>query len=159
MLRTLLLGISTIGLIAGSAFLASAQSKPATPTSDAIASPLEGDYTIESGEKDGKAIPADHFKGSIVQITASAITGTDKDRKEFFACTYTLDGKTEPWTIRMKSTSPKTGEEAMGLVKRSGDTVTLIYALPGGDMPSNFKTKEKQHMFVLKNARAQLPAK
>ena len=38
----------------------------------------------------------------------------------------------------------------MGLVKKEGDTVTLIYALPGGRPPTDFMTTEKQQMFVLK---------
>ncbi len=47
----------------------------------------------------------------------------------------------------------KKGEEvtAKGLIEKDGDTVKLIYALPGGEMPTEFKTKEKQLMFVMKN--------
>ena len=40
---------------------------------------------------------------------------------------------------------------AMGLMEMEGDTVKLIYALPGGEMPTEFKTKEKQLMFIMKN--------
>ena len=42
---------------------------------------------------------------------------------------------------------------AKGLIEKKGDTVKLIYALPGGETPTEFKTKEKQLMFVLKNER------
>ena len=31
-----------------------------------------------------------------------------------------------------------------------GDTVKICYALPGGETPTEFSTKEKQHCFVLK---------
>ena len=51
----------------------------------------------------------------------------------------------------MRSTAPKEAE-AVGLVKREGDTVTLIYALPGGKPPTEFKTQERQNLFVLKRA-------
>ncbi len=111
---------------------------------------LDGGYTLVSGEKDGKAIPEERIKGSIVKFAGSTITGTDKDKKEFFASTYTLDASKSPAVIKMKSTSPKEAE-AVGLVKKEGDTVTIIYALPGSPAPTEFNTKEGQHLFVLKN--------
>jgi uncharacterized protein (TIGR03067 family) len=110
---------------------------------------LDGGYTIVSGEENGKALPADHIKGSVVMFAGNRITGTDKDKKEFFAATYTLDATKTPHVIRMKSTSPKEAE-ATGLVKKDGDTVTLIYSLPGTPAPTEFKTKQGQLMFVLR---------
>lgn len=117
----------------------------------ATASPLEGLYTIVSGEKDGKSIPAERIKGSIIAFAGDRIVGTDKAKKEFFSASFTLDTSKKPWVIKMKSTSPKEAE-AMGLVMKDGETVTIVYALPGGDSPTEFRTKDKQHMFVLKAA-------
>jgi hypothetical protein len=54
----------------------------------------------------------------------------------------------------MVSLEPKKGETADGLIERKGDTVTLIYALPGGKAPTEFKTNEKQQMFTLKKVMA-----
>lgn len=113
------------------------------------ASTLEGGYTLVSGEKDGKVIPPERIKGSIVKFTGKVIVGTDKDKKEFFASTYTLDTSKKPWVITMKSTSPKEAT-AMGIIKKDGDTLTIAYALPGTATPTEFKTKENQHLFVLK---------
>ena len=79
------------------------------------------------------------------------VTATDKDKKETFAATYTLDPGKTPCAITMTGTTgPQKGEAARGLIKKQGDTVTLIYALPGGAAPTAFKTREKQMMFVLK---------
>ena len=117
---------------------------------DKAAKSLEGGYTVVSGEKDGKAIPEERIKGSIVRFTGDKILGTDKDKKEFFASSYTLDTTKKPWVIQMKSTSPKEAD-ATGLIKKEGDTVTIVYALPGGEAPKEFKTGPKQHLFVLKN--------
>ena len=111
---------------------------------------LDGGYTLVSGERDGKAIPEERIKGSIVKFTGDRIVGTDKDRKEFFVSTYTIDKSKTPWTIKMKSTTPK-DSEASGVIKKDGDTITIAYNLPGGTPPTDFKTKEKQHLFVLKN--------
>jgi uncharacterized protein (TIGR03067 family) len=115
---------------------------------------LEGTYTLVSGEEDGKAIPEERIKGGIVRFTADKITGTDKDKKEFFAATYTLDTTKTPWAIMMKSTAPKAGD-APGLVKKDGDTLTIVYALPGGEAPKELKAGPKQHLFVLKAAKSE----
>jgi uncharacterized protein (TIGR03067 family) len=114
---------------------------------------LDGEYTLVSGERDGKPIPEEKIKGAIVKFTGDRIVGTDKDRKEFFAATFTLDTTTSPWAIKMKSTTPK-DSEAKGVIKREGDKITIAYALPGGATPTEFKTKEKQHLFVLKSMNA-----
>jgi hypothetical protein len=50
-------------------------------------------------------------------------------------------------TSRVESSA---GEIARGLVKKEGDTLHLIYALPTGEIPAGFKTREKQLMFVMK---------
>ena len=117
---------------------------------------LEGSYTVVSGEENGKAVPAEKVKGSVVRFTSDTILGTDKDKKEFFAAKYTLDTAKTPWTIRMTSTAPKEAE-AVGLLKRDGDTLTIVYALPGADSPKEFKTKDRQHLFVMKRLKADQP--
>ena len=119
---------------------------------------LEGGYTIVSGEKDGHAIPKAEIEGALVRFTGDKIVGTDKDKKEFFAASFTLDTDKTPWVITMKSIAPKEAT-ATGLVKRDGDSVTVIYALPGGEAPKEFKTKEKQQLFVLKNLNKDMPNK
>ena len=44
-------------------------------------------------------------------------------------------------------------EIARGLIQKDGDTVRLIYALPTGEVPAGFKTKEKQLLFVMKKVK------
>jgi len=114
------------------------------------AASLAGGYMIVSGEKDGKSIPAERINGSIVQFAGNQIVGTDKDKKEFFSSTFTLDTSKSPWVIDMTSKSPKE-MRAVGLVKKEGDSLTIIYALPGAPAPTEFKTKENQHLFVLQS--------
>lgn len=110
---------------------------------------LEGKYTIVKGEEGGKAIPADRLKGSVVRFTKEEVVGTDKDKKELFVAEYKLDTSSKPWKILMKTKAPKEAETT-GLIKREGDMLVLIYALPGGKEPTDFKTGEKQQMFWLK---------
>jgi uncharacterized protein (TIGR03067 family) len=111
---------------------------------------LDGTYTVVSGEHAGKAIPEDQIKGSVVTFTGDRIVGTDKDRKEFFAATFMVDTTATPMKIVMTSTAPKAGEKAAGIIQVDGDTIKFAYNLPGGEPPTDFKTGEKQHMFVLK---------
>ena len=115
----------------------------------AAAPKLEGKYTIVRGEEMGMAVPAERLQGSLVRFTKDEVVGTDKDRKELFVASYTLDTGTKPWKIRMKSKAPKE-VETTGLIKKEGDQVVLIYALPGGKEPTEFKTADKQQMFWLK---------
>ncbi len=114
------------------------------------AAKMEGKYMIVGGERDGKPIPKQEIAGSVVVISGNSIVGSDKDKKEFFACTFTLDTTSSPMKIAMTSTSPKTGDKANGIIKMNGDTIELCYALPGADTPTDFKTKEKQNCFILK---------
>ena len=121
--------------------------------SSAGASELVGRYELVSGEKDGQAIPAARLKGSTLRIAANAMTTFDKDEKEVYVATYDVDTSSKPWRITMtaKVTPDKSeGSQASGLIEKSGDTVQLVYALPGEKTPTEFKTGEKQHLFVLK---------
>lgn len=110
---------------------------------------LEGGYTIISGESDGKAVPEERVKGHTTRFTKDKIVTIDKDKKEVYVATYTIDDSKKPCVIKMKSTTPKEGE-ATGLIKKEGDTITLIYAVKG-PAPTDFKTKDGQNLFVLKN--------
>ena len=50
------------------------------------------------------------------------------------------------------------GEIARGLIQQDKDddnVVRLIYALPTGEIPKEFKTKEKQLMFVMKKQKSE----
>jgi hypothetical protein len=46
--------------------------------------------------------------------------------------------------------APTKGETVKGLIEKDGEQLRLIYALPGGAMPKEFKTQEKQLLFVMK---------
>lgn len=143
-----------------------AQPSPATLPNDLKATgpdvALEGVFNIVSGERDGKAVPEEEIKGAMVRIAQGKLICTDKDRTEFFAAKYTVDATKTPWKIALTTedgtegtageTKPKaTAVTTTGLVKRDGTSLTLIYALPGGEAPTEFKTKAKQQMFVLKS--------
>ena len=114
---------------------------------------LEGDYTIVSGEKFGQKEPEERIKGTMVHISADKISVTDKDKKETFVASYTVDTTIKPHLVTMIALAPKKGVVAKGLIEKEGDTVRLIYALPDGDLPKEFMTKDKQLLFVMKSVK------
>lgn len=115
---------------------------------------LEGTYVIVSGERDGKRIPEERIKGSVVTFKGDKVYGADKDKKEFFASTYKLDTMADPVRITMVSTTPPSsaGQSTVGLIGTDGTRLKIIYALPGGAAPTGFKTGEQQNLFILKRA-------
>jgi len=123
--------------------------KDKTVDKKAEASKLQGTYTIVSGKRDGEDLPKKDFAHSVVVIEKGKIYGHDKEKKEFFGATYTLDTSSKPWKISMVSTSPKKGEKAEGVVELHGDKVRIAYALPGGETPKTFEAGKKQQSFVL----------
>ena len=114
---------------------------------------LIGQYEITGGEKDGEAIPADRLKDNTVAITEDTFAVVDRDKKELYSAKYTLkrkDGQRGLWDIELESKVPKEGAKAVGLLKREGQEVWLIYAL-SGDRPEGFeKTEKGQHLFKMK---------
>jgi uncharacterized protein (TIGR03067 family) len=139
--------------VAAVALLASLTLADGPREGKAGAADLIGSYRVVAGERNGDEIAADRLKGVTVRIAANAITTLDNKEKEVYVATYKLDTGRKPWRITMTATVAPAGGEgtrAVGLIARDGDTVKLIYALPGGEAPAEFKTGDRQQMFVLK---------
>ena len=111
---------------------------------------FEGQYTIVSAEKDGQAVPQDELTGKTVRVTADKITVTNKDGKEEMACTYTLDTTKKPFVIRTKGTGSNEGKDHVGIVERTADNQIRFVLSEGTEVPTEFRAKEKQKMYVLK---------
>ena len=113
---------------------------------------LTGGYTLVSGERDGRPIPHDHVSDTVVRFTGDAVKVTHKERGDSYSATFKLDETTTPWGVTMTSTTAGyEGEVALGLVEKQGDTVKLIYALPGKPAPTDFSTKAGELLFVMTN--------
>jgi uncharacterized protein (TIGR03067 family) len=116
---------------------------------------LAGSYVIVSGEKEGLKEPEDRIKGTSVTFTKDAVVVVDKEKKEVFSAFYKLNSTKNPCDITMTSrVEASAGDIARGLIQKEGDTVRLIYALPTGEIPTEFKTKPKQLMFVMKKSKS-----
>jgi uncharacterized protein (TIGR03067 family) len=112
---------------------------------------LDGTYVATSGEREGKAITEDQLKGVTFRFDGEKLTITDRTGKEIHKCTHTVDTSAKPWKITMKMTeSGQPDKTAVGLIEKTGESVKFVYPLAGGETPTEFKTKEKQEMYVLK---------
>lgn len=110
---------------------------------------LTGEYRIVSGERNGVPIDPKELE-AVITIRDTTITAYDRDRKETFSATYTIETIRKPWQITMTSIkAPATGVVAKGLIETDQNQVKLIYALPKGETPTAFKADEQQQMFVL----------
>jgi uncharacterized protein (TIGR03067 family) len=140
--------LMSLGVVQQSDSTTKKANKTTTPES------LVGRYVITSGEKEGTKEPEERIKGTTVTFTKEKIIVADKDKKEIYSATYELDTTTTPSQITMTSrVKDSDGETARGLIEKDKDdenVVRLIYALPTGEIPKEFKTREKQLMFVLK---------
>ena len=112
----------------------------------------EGTYVATAGSRDGKPLTEDQIKGVTFRFDADKMVITDRSGKEIHKCTHTIDKSVTPWKINMKMTDSSGGADktAVGLIQRDGETVSIIYPLAGGETPTEFKTKDKQEMYVLK---------
>jgi uncharacterized protein (TIGR03067 family) len=150
----LAIGLGLIALAGSAAIVQDAGAKPAgTDKPDKACTPedLVGRYVIVSGEKFGEKEPEERIKGTIVTFSKETVVVEDKDKKELYSATYKLDSTKNPSTIVMTSkVESSAGEVARGLIKREGDELHLVYALPTGEIPQGFKTREKQLMFVMR---------
>lgn len=153
------LGHLSLGALVLWASAVSTQDDPAGPASVKPAD-LAGVYSLVSGEKYGQGLPQEEIADTSVRITADRIVVLDRDEKEVYVASYQLHPGRTPWRITMATKSPD-GEEATaeGLIETEGGLVRLIYALPGAETPTAFKTADKQLMFVLKKRAAPEPAK
>jgi uncharacterized protein (TIGR03067 family) len=129
-----------------------APGRPARADDGKGADSLVGGYTIVAGERDGRPEPKERVEGTTVRFSPDRVVVVDKDKQEVYGASYTLDTGRTPWRITMTSKlGQQEGEVARGLIEKKGDTVRLIYALPGGAEPTDFHTKDKQLLFVMKN--------
>jgi len=145
---------ATIGLNLVS-FMLVAFPAPAAGADDALkAEDLVGVYEIVSGEKFGVEEPEERIEGSTVRFTKDRVVVADKEEKEVYGATYKLEsGEAEDGArkITLKSKlAAKEDQVAHGLIEKKDGKVRLIYAIQGGEAPTEFKTKDKQLMFVLK---------
>jgi uncharacterized protein (TIGR03067 family) len=145
------LALGLVSLLSSLAAAQQTESAGSKPDKTCTPESLVGRYQIVDGEKEGVKEREERIKGTTVTFTKDTVVVADKDKKEIYSASYRLNATTNPCDITMTSRVESSGGEiARGLIQKEGDTVRLVYALPTGEIPASFKTKEKQLMFIMK---------
>jgi uncharacterized protein (TIGR03067 family) len=112
---------------------------------------LEGQHAIVAVERDGKPLDDATFNGATIRFTEDKLVGANKDGSEFLTADYTVNDAKKPCAINLKVTSGSNkGKELPGLIERKDNQIRIVFALPGGQPPTEFKTGENQAMYTLK---------
>lgn len=112
---------------------------------------VEGQHAIIAMERGGTAQDEATYKGATLRFSDGKFVGANKDGTEFLAADYTLTDDKNPCAINLKVTSgTNKGKDVQGLIDRNDNTIRLIFSNPGGDRPTEFKTKDNQTMYTLR---------
>jgi uncharacterized protein (TIGR03067 family) len=87
---------------------------------------LLGNWTVVSGQEDGKALPPEKVKGSQVVITKDTFTCQEETQKRMM--TYKLDASTTPKQIELTTTEGSDkGKTSHGIYALDGDALKICF--------------------------------
>jgi uncharacterized protein (TIGR03067 family) len=102
---------------------------------------MQGTWSIESIEKEGKPLDKDSLKNRRVVIQGNRYTVKDGERI-LDAGTYKIDATVTPKTIDISpNAGPNAGKKLLGIYKLDGDDRSIVFAGPSEDRPKQFRTK------------------
>lgn len=103
---------------------------------------LEGEWSMVSGQINGKAMPDAFLKGS-KRVAKDGITTVTIGGMPFMKAKFTIDPSKKPKTMDYLMLEGFTkGKKQLGIYELDGDTVKFCFASPGKDRPKDFTAKE-----------------
>lgn len=101
----------------------------------------EGEWTMESGEIDGQAMPEDMRK-TAKRVVKYGETTVTVGGQMFMKAKFVVDPSKKPKTIDYTMTGgPTEGKTQLGIYELDGETVKFCFSAPGKDRPTDFTTK------------------
>lgn len=101
---------------------------------------LQGTWALVSGERDGKNVPEEEAKNTVITIRGSDFVFPDVSQIGTSAKgTIKLDPTKNPKSI--DSTSSKDGTKSLGIYEFVGNGYRVCFAEPGKDRPQHFSAK------------------
>jgi uncharacterized protein (TIGR03067 family) len=116
---------------------------------------LQGTWTYESVEWNGKPVPADQIKTTTLTFEGDKYT-IKVSGKVTMAGTIKFDASKTPKAFDATVTEGEgKGGTLLGIYKIDGDTVTACWKLQGNERPKEFKTTEQSEtvLVVVKKAK------
>ena len=117
---------------------------------------LAGAWTCKSAINDGKPLAEEIVRELRLTLTKDGGYKTERGKQVLFDSTYKLDGSQKPKQIDMIGTEGENrGKTAQGIYALDGDTLTMCYTMPGGELPKEFEIKQgsKATLVVWKRAK------
>jgi uncharacterized protein (TIGR03067 family) len=131
-----------VTLLAAGLLLIGAGRLTADDKADKDQEALQGTWTLETLNQDGKAAPAEDLK-RITFVFKDNTYAISMEGKELETGTFKLDSSKKPKTVdfEIKSGNDK-GKKQPGIYELEGDTFKLCLAFPGGtDRPKELAAK------------------
>ena len=106
---------------------------------------MKGTWSVSKGVRAGAEVPAERMEPDIV-ITGDRITIPTPD--EDFVMSYELGATDEATEIDITILEGPGEGKALGLVKKDGDQLVLIYDSTGENRPESFESTEENGFFM-----------
>jgi uncharacterized protein (TIGR03067 family) len=106
---------------------------------------LQGDWVMESSERDGKPAAADVVKTFTRTVKDNRYTASWEDEEGAHSVSgmFTLDPTKTPKRVDVVlSDGPSKGKTMLGIYQLDGETQTLCVAAPGKDRPTAFNSRQ-----------------
>jgi uncharacterized protein (TIGR03067 family) len=115
---------------------------------------LQGAWTATITEIDGKAPTKEEAALKLVLVVQGEKYRVLHNKEEIQAGTYKIDATKTPHTIDVThGVGPSKGMVQKGIYEIKEDTMTAVFAKPGKDRPTEFKTKEGSEQAIVKYVR------
>lgn len=116
------------------------EQEPESGGAKADAKKMQGEWTVEKFDREGKAFPEDRRKQMTFVVKGDKMMFKVGDRDE--VSEFTLDPSQKPATIDM--INPKSKSKSPGIYKLDGDTLTIVRIEEGGARPKSFEDANKE---------------
>lgn len=117
--------------------------------------PNSSAWKLDDAVNQGRELPEDELDGVVVKVEKNVIVTLDKDAKETYRATFTIDPSKSPIQIDM-TTKRKDRSEAIALgITRfdEEDEWELCYALPGNPRPTKFASPKSSNIMLMEMER------
>lgn len=117
----------------------------ADPPED-IRQKLAGHWSIDKGVNQGTEVSPQKLEGNFAVITPTTITTFDRDKRETYKASYTLDTSKSPVQIDMVATRGGQPVKALGILKfdwlneNEKKELAIAYSLDPRERPASFES-------------------